>query len=137
MSRRLAFPLPELLQVLERQLIAGEIEDAVQQHRRVARRQYEAVAIQPAWIARIVAEMLCPQHVGERGERHRSAGVTGVRLLNGVHRKNSDRVDAEVLERLPGSGRSGRGCWSGSGRGIGGIRHGIRFENIGNWSSAS
>ena len=30
MSRRLAFPLPELLQVLERQLITGEIEDAVQ-----------------------------------------------------------------------------------------------------------
>ena len=66
----------------------------------MAGREHEAIAIEPARIGGIVAEMPGPEHVGEGSERHRSAGVARVRLLNGIHGKDSDRVDAEIFERL-------------------------------------
>ena len=98
-----AFPLPELLQVIEREIVAGEIEHAVQQHRCVSRRQHESIAVQPIRVGRIVAKVLGPEHVCEWRERHWCAGMAGVRFLNGVHRENSDRVDAKVFQRLAGS----------------------------------
>ena len=98
MSRRLALPLPELLQVIESEIIAREIENTVQQHRRVAGGQDEAIAIEPARIRGIVAQVLRPENVGKRRERHRRAGMSRVRFLNSIHRENSDRVDTEIFE---------------------------------------
>ncbi len=123
MAGRLALPLPKLLQVIECELVAGEIEHAVQQHRCVPRRQHEAITIQPAGICRVVAKVLRPEDIGERRQGHRCAGMTGVRFLHGVHRQNPDRVDAEILERLAGARRWGRIGRSGSGRGTGLVGH--------------
>ena len=102
MSRRLALPLPELLEVIESEIVAGEVENAVQQHRRVSGRQHEAVAIGPARIGGVVAEMPGPEDVGEGSKRHRSARMARVRFLDGIHGEDSDRVDAEIFERLAG-----------------------------------
>ena len=101
MSGRLALPLPELFQVIECEIVTSEIEHAVQQHRRVTGRQYKAITIEPVRIGRVIAEVLCPEHVGEWRQRHWSAGMAGVCFLNGIHRENSDRVDAEIFQRLP------------------------------------
>ena len=98
MPRRLAFPLPELLEVVEGQLVAGEIQHAVEKHRRVSGRQHEAIAVQPVWIGRVVTEVLGPEHVSEWRQRHRGAGVAGVCFLNCVHREDPDGVDAQVLQ---------------------------------------
>ena len=110
MSRRLALPLPELFQVVESELIAGEVEHTVQKHRCVSGRQHEAIAIQPIGIGGIVAEVLGPEHVRERRQRHWSARMSRVGFLDRIHRQDSDRIDAEILEGLAGAGRGRGGC---------------------------
>ena len=84
--------LAEVLQVVERHRVAGEVEHRVEEHRRVARAQDEAVAPRPVGIARVVAHHPRVEHVGERGKPHRSTRVARVRLLDGVHGQRADRV---------------------------------------------
>src|SRR2546423_10648401 len=42
--------------------------------------------------------MPLPQHVRERRQRHRGAGMARSGLLHGVHRERADSVDAELIE---------------------------------------
>src|SRR5208282_3732873 len=55
MPRRFAAELAKLLDVVERNVIAGEIEQAVDQHRAVAGGQDETIAPEPFWIFGVVA----------------------------------------------------------------------------------
>ena len=97
-ARRPAAPLTELLDVVEREVVAGEVERRVQQHAGVSRRQDEAVASEPVGVRGIVAEMPLPQHVRDRRKGHRGPGVAGIGLLHRVHREGADGVDAELIE---------------------------------------
>ena len=80
MPRRAALPLAEMLDVIEGQVVATEVEKAVKQHRRMSGREHEAVAICPVGIFRVVFQVACPQHVGQRGKGHRCAWVSRSRL---------------------------------------------------------
>ena len=101
--------LTERLQVVDRQRIAGEMQQRVQQHRAVAVRDHEAVAVGPLRIAGIVLEMIVPQHFGDVGHAHRHAGMAGVGLLHRIHRQGANGVGklpaARCLHReaIPGS----------------------------------
>ena len=64
MSGRVRPPLTELLDVVETYVIAGQVEQRVQQHRRVPSRQHEVVPVRPRGIARIVLQVFCPEQVG-------------------------------------------------------------------------
>ena len=64
----------------------------------MAAREHEAVAIRPVRVGRIVPHVPREQHVGERRERHRRAGVSGLRFLHRVHGQRADGVDAEKIE---------------------------------------
>src|ERR1051326_5794669 len=66
MTGRETTPLTELLDLLEGQIIAREIQQAVQQHRPVTGRQDESVTIKPLRIDRVVPEPPCPQHIRHR-----------------------------------------------------------------------
>ena len=57
MAGRLRVQLAEVLQLLHRQLVAGQMQQRVQQHRAVAVGQHEAVAVEPARVGRIVAQV--------------------------------------------------------------------------------
>src|SRR5207249_11394086 len=105
---RPAAPLPELIEVVEGQVEAREVERAVQQHARVTTGQDEPVAVRPVWVRGVVAQVLLPQHPGERRERHGRPGMAGVRLLHRVHGEGADGVDAELLE-IGVAGRGGGG----------------------------
>ncbi len=109
--RRPALQLPEALDVLQlhRQLAqrlvlrvhrldAAQVEQRIEQHRRVAGRQNEAVAVGPDRIVGIEAQKALPETVGHGGERHRCAGVAGVRGLHRVHRQRTNRVYRELIE---------------------------------------
>ena len=48
MSGRVASPLAKQLNLFERQVIASQMEQAVKQHRAMARREDEAITIDPA-----------------------------------------------------------------------------------------
>ena len=56
-------------------------------------REDEAVAARPVRVGRVVPHHVAVEEVRERGERHRGAGVAGVRLLHRVHRERANRVD--------------------------------------------
>src|ERR1035437_3011559 len=91
-------PLAERLQVLERQPVAGQIEQRVEQHAGVAGGWKEAISVWPAWINGGGAREWRPQRVGHRRHSHRRAGMAGVGLLNGVHGKRPNGVDRELVE---------------------------------------
>ena len=68
------------------------MQQRVLQHRAVAVREHEAVAIRPVRIGRIVAQMPRPQRDGDFGHAHRHAGMAALRGFDGVHRQRADRV---------------------------------------------
>ena len=93
MTRREAAPLAKLFDLFERQIIAGEIEQAVQQHRSVAGRQHESVSIEPMRIGGVMLKKSCPQDIGHRGRAQGEAWVTTVGLLHRIHRQKANRID--------------------------------------------
>ncbi len=94
MAGGLAVQLAEILQLLHRQVITGEIEQRVQQHRRMSVGQHETIAVKPVWIARVVFQMAgrqialafwAPQGHCHVCHAHRCPGMAGVGLLHGIH----------------------------------------------------
>src|SRR6266540_2388400 len=98
MAGRAAPPLPELFDLVEGQVVAGEVQHAVEQHASVPARQDEPVAVGPVGVRRVVPQMALPQHVRERRQRHRGARMARLRLLHRIHRERADGVYAELLE---------------------------------------
>jgi hypothetical protein len=86
-------PLAKLLQVVQRDVVAGEVERRVLEHAGVAGGEDEAVASGPGRIGRVVTHHVAVEQIGDRRERHRRAGMPGVRLLHRVHRERANRVD--------------------------------------------
>ena len=91
-------PLPEALELVEREVVPGEVERRVLEDARVAGAEHEPVAVGPVRIGRRVPHRLGVEQVRERRERHRRARMAGVRLLHGVHRERPDRVDRELFD---------------------------------------
>ena len=60
MSRRLAAPLAKLFDLLQGQIVAREMQQAVKQHRAMSGRQNKPVAIKPMRIGRIMPEKTRP-----------------------------------------------------------------------------
>ena len=73
MARRAGAELPEISNFIDRQRIAGQVQQAVQQHRSVAVRQHEAVTIGPVWIYRIMLVVIIPEDFGDIRHAHRRA----------------------------------------------------------------
>ena len=106
MSRRDAVELAEILDVVEahRRSLGDmlpvnapylrKVKERVEQQRGVARREHEAVAIDPQWVGWVVAQKILPQCIGDRGHTHRRSGVAGLGFLHGVDGERPDRVDA-------------------------------------------
>src|SRR6476620_6279240 len=74
------------------------MEQAVEQHRSVSRREYEAIAVDPARVGGIVLEETRPQNVRHRRGAHRQARMAAVCLLHRVYRKETQRIDARVVK---------------------------------------
>src|SRR5437868_4490045 len=58
----------------------------------------EQIAVFPLRLEGSVAKELGEDDVGDVGEAHRRAGMSGVGLLDGVDGEEADRVDAELFE---------------------------------------
>ena len=98
MPRRLAAPLAELFDVVQRQVVTGQMQQAVEQHRAVPRREHKTIAIDPLRIARIVLEQSCPQRIRHWRGTEWHARMPAVGFLHGVHREEANRVDALLIE---------------------------------------
>ena len=112
-ARGAGVELAKLLQVVERAVEAGQVEQRVEQHRAVAGGQDEPVAAQPARLVGIEAQVARPQHVGHVRGAHGHAGVAALRLLHAVGGQHADGVD-RLLDELGGCGGQGDGPRSGS-----------------------
>ena len=77
--------------------IAGEIEQRIEQHRAVAGRQDETVAVGPVRVGGIVLQELREQHRGDIRHAHRQAGVAGFGLLDGVHGEEANGIGHPVM----------------------------------------
>ena len=107
-TRRHRSELAEILDFLERQIIAGQMEQAVDQRRTVAGRKHEAISIEPERIARVVLEEILENDVPHRRGAEWQTGMTGIRLLNGVDREGANRVDRERFKlSIGGNGQLG------------------------------
>jgi hypothetical protein len=99
MAGGLRAPLPKTLELLDRHLrIAGEMQQRIEQHRGVAGRENEAIAILPRRRFRIVAHEIGPEDEGHVGHAHRRTGMTRFRLLDAIVGEEADGVDAKLFE---------------------------------------
>ena len=129
-TRTLAADLPEPLDVIEGnrglaetlilgvdRLHPGEMQQCIKQHRGVAVRKHEAIAIGPDRIVGVEAQEVLPQRVGHRRQCHRCAGMAGIGLLHGIHRERANGVYAKLIARsvLHRLFDRSDGSWSGLG----------------------
>ena len=92
-SRRQRSELAEILDLVERHvLVAGEVQQGIEQHRAVSGREHEAVAVRPGRSRGVEFEELREQHGRDVGGAHRQAGMAGFRLFDGIHGKPANRI---------------------------------------------
>ncbi len=85
--------LAEIADVVDRHAVmAGEVDQRIEQHRAMARRQHEAVAVGPVRIGGVELVEPGPEHGGNVGHAHRQAGMAGFRLLGRVDGERSDGI---------------------------------------------
>ena len=61
MPRSAAFPLPELRDLVQRQIVACQMQHRILEHRSVPDRKHKTVAVRPIRNLRIVAQKACPK----------------------------------------------------------------------------
>ncbi len=91
--------LAEALQLVHGQVIAGEVEQSIQQHRRVSIRENEPIAIGPGWVGRVEPHELGEEYGGDVGHAKRGAGVPAISLVHRIDREGSEGVGGQFVER--------------------------------------
>ena len=84
--------LPKALDLLDRQRVAAEMKQRIDEHRAVPVRQHEAVPIHPRGIGRVVPQVVVPEHLRDVRHPHRHAGMAGFRTLYRVHGQRANCV---------------------------------------------
>ena len=84
--------LPELFDLRHGQVVAGQVQDGIQQHGGVAVGEYEAIPVRPAGVGRVETQEVIPQDLGDVGHAHGGAGMAGIGLFNRVHAEDADGV---------------------------------------------
>jgi hypothetical protein len=114
MARRLRLELAEALQLVEAHALdTREVQERIEQHRAVARRENEAVAVRPAGIARVVFEEFREQDRGDVGRAHGQAGMARFRLLDRIHGEGTHCVRQIGMGDAIGRGGFGHGIIQG------------------------
>ena len=90
-------PLPEQLEVVQRQAVAGQEQLDVERQAGVPAAEHEPVAAEPGRVGRVVAQQPLEQQVGGRGQAHRGTGVAVAGRLDGIHGQTADHVDGELV----------------------------------------
>jgi hypothetical protein len=85
MSRCATAPLPELLEVFQFQVIAGQVQQTVDEHGAVTGRLHIPVTIRPHRMHRIMLQELEEQHTGKIGRTQGHARMSGIGSLHTIH----------------------------------------------------
>ncbi len=121
-ARRLGGQLAKLFDVVQRDgrltsllamrvdfLDARQMQDRIEQHRTMADRQHEPIAVRPVRRGGVVAHELGPERIGRGREPERRADMARMGLQHGVHGQGADRVDGELGRALLARALVGRG----------------------------
>ena len=84
--------LTEVFQLGDWQVIASEVQQAINQHRAMAVRKHKAVTIGPIWIGRVVIHVIAPQDFRDISHTHRGTWMTRIGFLHSVHTECTDRI---------------------------------------------
>ena len=84
MAGRFAVEYAEILQLLEGQIIAAQMQPAVEEHRAVAGGQHEAVAVEPAGLVGVVHQRMAVKHGADFRRPERQTEVAGGTFMNGI-----------------------------------------------------
>ena len=95
-----AAPLAKALQFFQGQIIAGQIKQAVEKHRPVARRKNKSVPVEPMRVLRVELQILCPQRIRHSGSAHGHPGMSRISFLYSIRREKPDCIDTEIFECL-------------------------------------
>ena len=88
--RRLAPHLAEAPDFLHRHVVARQVQQRIQQHGGVPVGKHKAVAVQPARVGGVVAQMARPQRHRHFRHAKRRTRMARLGLLHGVHRQRAD-----------------------------------------------
>ncbi|CAI1962870.1 Uncharacterised protein [Serratia proteamaculans] len=91
-TRSFGVQLAEVFQLAHRQVVTGEVQQAVNQHGAVAVGKDEAVTVSPVRVGRVVVHVVTPQDFGDVRHAHRCTRVAGICFLYGVHAECADGV---------------------------------------------
>ncbi|SAQ13517.1 Uncharacterised protein [Raoultella ornithinolytica] len=91
-ARRLRVQLTEVFQLFDRQIITGEVQQAVNQHGAVAVGQHKAVAVGPGRVLRVMVHEITPQDFGNVSHTHRGTRVAGFGFLYSIHAQRTNSV---------------------------------------------
>ena len=86
--------LPKALEVAEGKIVARQVEKAVEQHRAVARREDEPVAVDPLGVLGVELQVPRVEGVGDGGAPEGQPRVAALGGLDGVEGESPDGVDA-------------------------------------------
>ena len=81
-----------------------QMDQAVEQHGRVATRENKPVASRPVRVGRVIIHRFLPDGIGDRCESHRGSRMAAVCGLHPVHGQGTNCVDRKVFN---GRGRRG------------------------------
>ena len=98
MARRQRAKLAEAPDLVERHLlVADQVQQRIDQHRAVAGRQHEAVAIRPISDRTDRISDAGEQHGGDIGRAHRQAGMARLGEFHRVHGKRADGAGQPIM----------------------------------------
>ena len=104
--------LTKAFELLDRQVVAREVQQPVEQHRAVPIGEHEAVAVGPGRIAGMMLEVTRPQGNGDLGHAHRHAGMARFGRLHGIHGERAQGIRHVAQQRGIGFRRfSGGRSW--------------------------
>ena len=98
-ARGAASPLAELFQLFQGQIVAGQMQQGVEQGRAMPGRQDEPIPVEPVGVARMVLEEPRPEHIGHWRSIQGQTGMPAVRLLDRIHREKAQGVNGSLVQR--------------------------------------
>ncbi len=84
--------LTEIFDVIDRKIVTGQVEQAVNQHGAVTIRQDETVAIHPVRVGWIMYHEIIPQYFGDICHTHWRTRVARFSLLYSIHAQCTDCI---------------------------------------------
>ncbi|RMP59518.1 hypothetical protein ALQ20_01151 [Pseudomonas syringae pv. atrofaciens] len=87
-----AVQLTEVFQVVDGQVVAGQVQQRVDQHRAVAVGHDEPVTVGKRRVCRVVFHIIAPKNLGDIRHAHGGTRMAAVGFLHGIHAEGTNSV---------------------------------------------